>query len=139
MTIWHRDLLPCIPTRLLCALHRDVCLAKGKGWGKGGRELAYIWLYGFAPLHSYHIAVMAEMRRRGWKPSSMWLDPMWRGGYHGRIPDGELTYGPESYPEHNGVLLTHQIAKLLKLAGCSKLWAPGELDKLAGFVAGRLK
>lgn len=99
--------------------------------------MAYVWNGGWNTLHAYHVAVMAEMRRRGWNPSHKWLDPCWRGKDYGRMDPGEVIYGPETWPEHDA-LLGWQVGRLVRLTGKPKLWQPGELENMAAWMAKRM-
>lgn len=79
MRIWRPEVLPDLPGRLLCALHRDICRIRTGAW-RPYRD-ARTWYYGlpWGALAWYHARVLREMRHRGWKPNPQWHDPLFRG------------------------------------------------------------
>lgn len=138
MILWHPELLPYLPHSRLLSLHRDVCLLRGRGWGKGGPELRYVWLSNLASLAAYHLTVMHEMERRHFKPSRSWKDACWRGPGLPRV-ELEVAGLPIPYPDHNGASLWAHSMALVKLLARPTLWKAGEADKFTHFIATRFK
>ena len=138
MILWHPELLPILPHARLLSLHRDVCLLRGRGWGKGGPELRYVWLSNLASLASYHGLVMQEMERRHFKPSHSWKDVCWRGVGLPRVTL-EVSGLPTPYQEHNETSLWAHSMLLVKLLLRPNLWRPGEADRFTHFVSTRFK
>ena len=79
MRLWHQKLLPYLPRQQLLGQHRECCALRGKGWGRKHATVDYVFTHGPEGLVSYHLQVMAEMRRRGYNPDSAWGNPLWRG------------------------------------------------------------
>jgi uncharacterized protein (TIGR02328 family) len=54
-------------------------------------------------LYNYHILVMGEMSRRGYKPNIVWGNFIYRGKRLGFVPGCQKFIGQtlENYPEHN--------------------------------------
>jgi len=135
MRIWHPSLLPILPQRKLCALHRDVCALRGKSWGCKGQSLQYLWVQGYTTLHTYHVKVMVEMKRRGWKPNSDWMSPFWRGSQLPKVAPEWMTYGPSEFPEHNPILLANQaMALLASYRTQPNTWLDGEFQKAIAWL-----
>ena len=82
----------------------------GKGWGKKHSVVDYVFTYKPEKLVAYHMMVMFEMKKRGYKP-----DPIWENcNYRGKVLGEEdfwcdpasvnvlFKYSYENlYPEHN--------------------------------------
>ena len=79
MRLWHIDLIPYLDRQRLLSQHRECCALRGKGWGKKHATVDYVFSYSPAALIVYHYKVMKEMKRRGYKPDSIWMDPCYRG------------------------------------------------------------
>lgn len=79
MQFWHPDLLPQLPSRLLSALHRDICLLRSSPWRSPKSSATWFYNLPWDVLIWYHTAVLKEMRSRKWEPSSVWYDPLYRG------------------------------------------------------------
>lgn len=79
MRLWHQKLIPYLPRQQLLGQHRECCALRGKGWGRKHATVDYVFTHGPEWLVSYHLQVMAEMRRRGYSPDSAWGNPLWRG------------------------------------------------------------
>lgn len=79
MILWHPDLLPELPVKLLTALHRDVCRIRSSQWKSPKNAKTWFYALPWGALVWYHGKVIREMQRRGWKPSPAWFDPLYRG------------------------------------------------------------
>lgn len=138
MKIYHPDLLPALPAKLLCALHRDVCALRGRAWGSSRQSIRYLWNQGYTTLHTYHMRVISEMVSRGWKPCADWKNPLWRGKNMPKIDPAWMTYGVDKYPEHNAVLLRTQAHDLLAShRSRPNLWSDGEFQRAVSLLVSR--
>lgn len=79
MQLWHPNLLPDLPNRLLTALHRDVCRIRSSQWRSPVNTRTWFYALPWGALIWYHNRILREMQSRGWKPSSHWFDPLYRG------------------------------------------------------------
>ncbi len=79
MRLWHEDLIPLLPRQQLLGQHRECCALRGNGWGKKHSTVNYVFNYSPYKLYQYHVLVMEEMRKRAYKPDSMWLKANYRG------------------------------------------------------------
>lgn len=79
MRLWHQALIPKLPSRQLLGQHRECCAMRGKGWGKRHSTVDYAFTHEPALLVAYHLLIIKEMQNRGYKPSSIWKNPEYRG------------------------------------------------------------
>ena len=110
MRLWHQALISKLPRQQLLGQHRECCALRGKGWGKKHSVVDYVFKYSPEKLVAYHMMVMFEMKKRGYKP-----DPIWENcNYRGKVLGEEdfwcdpasvnvlFRYSYENlYPEHN--------------------------------------
>ena len=110
MRLWHQALISKLPRQQLLGQHRECCALRGKGWGKKHSVVDYVFKYSPEKLVAYHLMVMFEMKKRGYKP-----DPIWENcNYRGKVLGEEdfwcdpasvnvlFKYSYENlYPEHN--------------------------------------
>ena len=110
MRLWHQALISKLPRQQLLGQHRECCALRGKGWGKKHSVVDYVFTYKPEKLVAYHMMVMLEMKKRGYKP-----DPIWENcNYRGKVLGEEdfwcdpasvnvlFKYSYENlYPEHN--------------------------------------
>ena len=112
MRLWHQKLIPHLPRQQLLGQHRECCALRGAGWGRKHATVNYVFKYDPSFLVAYHILVMEEMRRRGYKPDLRWYGAEYRGtrlGYEEGWADQDLadkTYhdaasGELIYSEHH--------------------------------------
>lgn len=110
MRLWHQDLIPDLPRQQLLGQHRECCALRGNSWGKKHSIVDYVFEHSPLKLALYHVIVMWEMERRGYKADSNWLQPRFRG-YNCSIWDSSIIslesveYPPpldkRIYDEHN--------------------------------------
>jgi len=106
MRLWHSQLIPILPRFQLCGLHREVCALRGLAWGRRHSTVNYVFRYPPSFLFTYHMAVVAEMDRRGYRAADAWRHPTYRGkraapyDLQWGIPDGG-----DHYPEHDNPYL----------------------------------
>jgi len=110
--LWHEKLLQHIPDAQLKGQHREAAALRGLGWGRKHSTVDYVFTHSYAMLFSYHVKVMEEMIRRGFKVSYEWTVSQYRGkrsepaSYefylknHVHRKDGECIY-----PEHDDAYL----------------------------------
>lgn len=79
MRLWHETLIPLLPKNQLLGQHRECCALRGKGWGRKHSTVDYVFTHSPFKLYEYHLLVMNEMTKRGYKVSSEWLDKNYRG------------------------------------------------------------
>lgn len=79
MRLWHEDLITLLPRQQLLGQHRECCALRGKGWGKTHATVNYVFDHSPYKLYQYHVLVMEEMLKRGYKPDEKWFDPLYRG------------------------------------------------------------
>lgn len=79
MRLWHEALLPYLPRQQLLGQHRECCALRGRGWGKKHATVNYVFEHSRIALVVYHIRVMREMERRGYKPDPAWYSIEYRG------------------------------------------------------------
>lgn len=99
MKLWHIDLIPYLPRQQLLGQHRECCALRGMGWGKKHATVDYVFEYPIGKLVGYHLAVIAEMEYRGYKPNPHWYFP----GYRGKNLPEDITIRPiySRYIEHD--------------------------------------
>lgn len=102
MRLWHSDIIPALPDKLLSVLHRDVCALRGQRWGSKSPRVKHLWNHPYGMLVQYHHRVIVEMLSREWKPNPAWLANDYRGQRLSRLPANECgwfaAYRP--IPEH---------------------------------------
>ena len=79
MRLWHQSLIPLLPRQQLLGQHRECAALRGKGWGRKHSVVDYVFTHTPERLVVYHIIVMNEMKRRGYKPDKIWYDINYRG------------------------------------------------------------
>lgn len=79
MRLWHQLLIPYLDRQRLLSQHRECCALRGKGWGRNHATVNYVFEDDPSCLFAYHVVVMNEMEKRGYKPDPVWRNPFWRG------------------------------------------------------------
>lgn len=101
MRLWHVSMLPVLPRLQILGQHREVAALRGNGFGKRHNVVNYVFKHSPIYLYAYHLRVMEEMQRRGYKPAEQWFNPCYRGKNckpHTNIPEIDIGL---IYPEHN--------------------------------------
>jgi uncharacterized protein (TIGR02328 family) len=91
-----------LPRQQLLGQHRECCAMRGNGWGKKHATVDYVFTYNHTRLYEYHVLVMDEMKRRGYKPHEPFYNPLYRGEFC--LPHDKHTYDyyeGNIYPEHD--------------------------------------
>ncbi|MFC3929078.1 TIGR02328 family protein [Streptococcus caprae] len=115
MRLWHQDLISILPRQQLLAQHRECAALRGNGWGKTHATVNYVFSYSPYRLYQYHVLVMDEMKRRGYKPDEVWYDASYRGKIAEPYPQFEiLSDDSPLYPEHTRQYLTECLYNLKK-------------------------
>ena len=79
MRLWHEELLPYLPRAQLLGQHRECCALRGLSWGKKHAVVDYVFARPPECLVLYHLRVMMEMARRGYRVEPRWMSPDYRG------------------------------------------------------------
>lgn len=79
MRLWHEKIIHLLPRNQLLGQHRECCALRGNGWKKKHKTVDYVFLYSPYNLFRYHLLIMDEMERRGYKVSREWMDKNYRG------------------------------------------------------------
>lgn len=102
MRLWHEDLIGKLPRQQLLGQHRECCALRGNGWGKKHATVNYVFSYSPYKLFQYHLFIMQEMEKRGYKVDKLWADPKYRGKTCERYTDlEEVERSFPIYEEHN--------------------------------------
>ncbi|MEX2356299.1 MAG: TIGR02328 family protein [Thermaerobacterales bacterium] len=111
MRLWHEALLPRLPDAQLLGQHRECCALRGLAWARRHRTVDYVFTHPPSWLAAYHLRVMAEMKSRGFRPDTKWLDPAYRGLRAEPWDETDMAaveavqQRAVVYPEHNQVYL----------------------------------
>lgn len=122
MRLWHEKLIPFLPREQLLGQHRECCALRGAGWGRPHATVNYVFDHPKEWLYCYHLKVMLEMVKRGYKVNLLWLDISYQGANLPRriytdetLPDvrelNDKLMGIV-YPEHNDDYLAECISNL---------------------------
>ena len=79
MRLWHQAMIPFLSRQHLLGQHRECCALRGQSWGKKHSTVDYVFKYSPYRLFTYHMLIMAEMKKRGYKPNYIWLNKYYRG------------------------------------------------------------
>ena len=117
MRLWHENLISKLPRQQLLGQHRECCALRGLGWGKNHATVNYVFDHSPCKLYKYHVRVMREMQRRGYRNDPLWEDPAYRG--KSCLPFSELhSYGENEncpiYPEHDEIYLEECLENLAR-------------------------
>ena len=105
MRLWPLRILQKLPRQQLLGQHRECCALRGLGWGRKHATVDYVFSHPFHFLYVYHMKVIEEMEKRGYKVCHDWKDMAFRGKKLG-FDDSEFTEPCTIeyffiYPEHN--------------------------------------
>ncbi len=114
MRLWHEDLIKVLPKAQLLGQHRECCALRGNGWARKHKTVDYVFEHSPIKLYQYHILVMDEMIKRGYKPDELWKNQLYRGksceAYKNIINNHEINH--PIYPEHNDTYLKECLRNL---------------------------
>ncbi len=79
MRLWHEKLIKVLPRQQLLGQHRECCALRGNGFGKKHSTIQYVFNYSPYKLYQYHMLIISEMEKRGYKPNELWKDCLYRG------------------------------------------------------------
>lgn len=122
MRLWHEKLLPLLPREQLLGQHRECCALRGAGWGRPHATVNYVFDHPKEWLYCYHMKVVYEMIKRGYRVNLLWFDIQYQGKNLPRktytadtLPDvrelNDKLMGIV-YPEHNDDYLAECINNL---------------------------
>lgn len=117
MRLWHEALIPDLPRAQLLGQHRECCALRGNGWGKSHATVNYVFNHSPSRLYQYHVKVMEEMKKRGYKVYPLWENPLYRGKSCVPYNKGKFEKNKASqpiYPEHNEAYLQECLENLRK-------------------------
>ena len=117
MRLWHQKLIKYLPRKQLLGQHREICALRGKGLGKKHKTVNYVFDQPYYYLFHFHLLVMEEMKKRGYKVNELWKDIHYRGknigfDYTNFTNDGKCKN--IIYKEHNNDYLIECIQNLEK-------------------------
>jgi len=69
MRLWHQTLIPLLPRAQLLGQHRECAALRGAGWGRPHATVNYVFTHSPDKLYLYHVLIMEEMEKRGYKPT----------------------------------------------------------------------
>jgi uncharacterized protein (TIGR02328 family) len=105
MRLWHQDLITKLPRQQLLGQHRECCALRGLGWGKKHATVDYIFTHSMYLLYEYHMLVIHEMDKRGYKVEGRWLEKTYRGKscepLKNIVGEKGCYYTDTIYPEHD--------------------------------------
>ena len=81
MRLWPLCIIDQLPRQQLLGQHRECCALRGNGWGRKHSTVDYVFSHPYYWLYRYHVYVLVEMRRRGYKAYDKW----WYVDYRGKI------------------------------------------------------
>ena len=115
MRLWHESLIKNLPRQQLLGQHRECCALRGNGWGKAHSTVSYVFDYTPMELFLYHRLIINEMRNRGYNPSSVWENPLYRGLKCAPFTSLQeiVEIKTPIYAEHNDEYLTECLDNLL--------------------------
>lgn len=121
MRLWPISILNKLPRQQLLGQHRECCALRGMGWGRKHAKVDYVFEHPYFWLFKYHLEVIYEMDRRGYKINPKWGYYKYRGS---KIGCDETDFPKPTniedfktiYPEHNKSYLCECIENL-KLKG----------------------
>lgn len=113
MRLWHEKIIHLLPRNQLLGQHWECCALRGNGWKKKHKTVDYVFLYSPYNLFCYHLLIMNEMERRGYKVSREWMDKNYRGKQAENYYNLEETnINSPIYKEHDNEYLEECIENL---------------------------
>ena len=120
MRLWPLAILDQLPRQQLLGQHRECCALRGAGWGRKHTPVDYVFKHPYMWLWLYHLAVIEEMRRRGYYAAREWRECSYRGRSIGN-DNTPFTYesiaapfmvSSKIYPEHDETYIAECIENL---------------------------
>ncbi|MFT8870748.1 MAG: TIGR02328 family protein [Sporolactobacillus sp.] len=106
MRLWHEQLLALLPRQQLLGQHRELAALRGNGWGRAHATVDYVFQYSPYKLYQFHMLVLDEMQKRGYRPDDNWRNPLYRGRHCPGYTALEVAAPTRPlYPEHNEAYL----------------------------------
>ena len=105
---------PTTPRPAFGATPRMRCFTRS-GLGRPHATVNYVFTHSPYKLYLYHALIMEEMEKRGYKPDTLWKDPLYRGKavapYHSHAAE---TATSPIYAEHDDAYLDECLEKFKK-------------------------
>ena len=107
-----------LPISQLLGQHRECAALRGAGWGRPHATVNYVFKYPPRVLFEYHMKIMLEMEKRGYRPDAVWKNPRYRGKSVPPYAEAEMPDVAESalpsplYAEHNAAYLRECLVNL---------------------------
>lgn len=79
MRLWHQELIPLLPKNQILGQHRELCALRGKGFNKKHSTVNYVFTHPYSDLYNFHMLVINEMKKRGYKVNPLWENIKYRG------------------------------------------------------------
>lgn len=113
MRLWHEQLIPHLPRQQLLGQHRECAALRGDGWGRPHATVNYVFAHPPYKLYQYHLLIMQEMQRRGYRPDPLWADPLYRGKTAAPYRNEAACAATSPlYPEHDAAYLAECLNNL---------------------------
>lgn len=113
MRLWHEQLIPHLPRQQLLGQHRECAALRGDSWGRPHATVNYVFTHPPYKLYQYHLLIMQEMRRRGYRPDPLWEDPLYRGKTAAPYRSEAVCEATSPiYPEHDAAYLAECLDNL---------------------------
>lgn len=113
MRLWHEQLIPHLPRQQLLGQHRECAALRGDGWGRPHATVNYVFTHPPYKLYQYHLLIMQEMQRRGYRPDPLWADPLYRGKTAAPYRhEAACAATSPLYPEHDAAYLAECLNNL---------------------------
>ena len=108
-----KPLFPNSQRAQLLGQHRECAALRGNGWGRPHATVNYVFTHSPYLLYAYHVLIMDEMQRRGYRPDPAWHDKNHRGNTCPPYADlAEEPIGSPIYVEHDDDYLAECLANL---------------------------
>lgn len=79
MRLWHQNLIKYLPKNQLLGQHQELCALRGMGFGRKHSTVDYVFTYPYYYLFKFHMIVIDEMKKRGYKVNPLWKNHYYRG------------------------------------------------------------
>ena len=101
--LWHYKLISKLDCQRLLGQNRECAALRGLGWNRKHSTVDYVFKHSYSFLFRYHLLVMIEMDKRGYKVNPLWLIPEYRGKKIGfdKSSFTALVKNEGYYPEHD--------------------------------------
>ena len=113
MRLWHQTLSPYSPAPSFWGNTANALLYAERAGGRPHATVNYVFTHSPYKLYLYHVLIMEEMEKRGYKPDVLWKDPLYRGKavapYHSHAIEASTS---PIYAEHDDAYLDECLENL---------------------------